>query len=157
MYLVVAVGGRRYAIDTSAVQEVLRRPPQAEVPSSEEAIAGVMFFRGRCLTVIDMGWRLMERHVPLSNSARVVVLRVPQAAALLVEGISGLTTNALEDPSEPFHPVGRESRYVVGRVRWNDRTLSVVDSSKLVSPETRETTLRTGVCAVVRSAGPPGP
>lgn len=133
LYLVVAVGKRRYAVDVREVREVLDRPLQAALPSSEEAVAGVMFLRGRCVTVVDLGWRLTGKHLEMSRSSRIIVLRTPESVALLVDGAAELMTGSLESSSESSQPLGRERMFVVGKVLWNGRPLSVVDVRRVVS------------------------
>lgn len=52
--LVFRRGGERWAIALDAVAEVQRRPPLTMLPASAAPVVGVIAWRGRVLTVIDV-------------------------------------------------------------------------------------------------------
>jgi purine-binding chemotaxis protein CheW len=95
-YVVVRLGGSRYALPMSAVAEVGRPPALTRVPGLPSWLAGVANWRGRVLAVLDLRPLLAAGAGPLDRRARLVVLhRGTVPVGLLTEGVEG--THLLDD------------------------------------------------------------
>ncbi|GAC1445281.1 MAG: hypothetical protein NVSMB55_25490 [Mycobacteriales bacterium] len=89
-FVVVRLGGSRYALPMPAVAEVGRPPAMTRVPGLPGWVAGVANWRGRVLAVLDLRPLLSAEPRPLDRRGRLVVLtRNAMTAGLLTEGVEG--------------------------------------------------------------------
>ena len=135
LYLVLRVGKRRYAMESTAVREVLRGRAMATLPAAGRSVSGTIFLRGTCITVLDLGWILTGGAMATSRRSRIVVLRKPQWAALLVDGVIALARDCTRQSLDPNRPAGRDAPFVAGSVDWGQETLAVLDVESILESE----------------------
>jgi purine-binding chemotaxis protein CheW len=100
-YVVVRLGGSRYALPMESVAEVGRPPSLTRVPGVPTWLAGVANWRGRVLAVLDLRPLLSNAGEPMDRRARLVVLhRNAVPVGLLTEGVEG-THELNDDQIEP--------------------------------------------------------
>ncbi|MCA1712096.1 MAG: chemotaxis protein CheW [Actinobacteria bacterium] len=88
--VVVRLGGCRYAVPMSVVDEVGRPPSLTRVPGLPAWVAGVANWRGRVLAVLDLRPLLAAEPSSVDRRGRLVVLsRNGVSAGLLTEGVEG--------------------------------------------------------------------
>jgi len=89
-FVVVRLGGSRYALRMESVAEVGRPPSLTRVPGLPGWLAGVANWRGRVLAVLDLRPLLAAPAAPFDKGARLVVLnRGGVPVGLLTEGVQG--------------------------------------------------------------------
>jgi chemotaxis signal transduction protein len=89
--VVVRFGGARYAVPMADVAEVIPVPRVTRVPGTPMWLTGVVNWRGRVLSVVDLRPVIGDPMSPLPSSARLLVLTSDIAeAGLLVEAVTGL-------------------------------------------------------------------
>ncbi len=135
MYLVISVGRRRYALDAALVREVLCRRPPALFPAAGASVCGAVFYRGTCVTVFDLGWILTGRSLETPASSRIVVLKDPAWASVLVDGVAGLVRDRARGAAVPDRLSLRDAHFVTGSIEWNQDTVAVVDVAAVVRAE----------------------
>lgn len=90
--LLFEVGGRRYAVDSVAIREVVRSMASTLLPDAPPFVEGVVDVRGLVVPVIDLRSRLLGRpllpthtdHLIVVDTSRgAVALRVDQALELM--------------------------------------------------------------------------
>ncbi len=93
LVLILKAGDNRYALDSSAVVEVIPRVALQTIPTAPATLAGVFQYRGEIVPVVDVCQRL--EHVPCEGqlASRIVVLRKapgsggPQYLGLMVDAV----------------------------------------------------------------------
>ncbi|MEX2289977.1 MAG: chemotaxis protein CheW [Mycobacteriales bacterium] len=96
-FVVVHLGGCRYAVPMASVAEVGRPPALTRVPGLPGWVAGVANWRGRVLAVLDLRSLLAAEPVGLDRRGRLVVLQhAGTRVGLLVEAVAG---SAALDPA----------------------------------------------------------
>jgi purine-binding chemotaxis protein CheW len=92
-YVLLRLGGGRYAVGMSAVAEVGRLPRLTRVPGTPVWLAGVANWRGRILAVLDVRPLLDAPVTPSGSLGRLVVLSADSVTVgLLTEGVQGVVT-----------------------------------------------------------------
>jgi chemotaxis-related protein WspB len=99
LVLMCHAGGRRYAIESRDVVEVVSYVKLEHIPESPSWIAGVFAYRGRPTPVVDLPFLVLGSPCPVRWSTRVVITRLDahgrqRAVGLLVEQV---TTAELKD------------------------------------------------------------
>lgn len=100
-WMLLDIGGARYALEIDEVGEVLPVPALSPVPMTPDWMAGVAEVRGEVIPVLDAGLRLRNR--PSSRDGRVVLTRPDdngERVGLIVDAIAGLVGHD-EDPGAP--------------------------------------------------------
>ena len=72
--LTLELGKRLFAVEMSAVREVLRLGPITAVPGTPPSIVGAMNAGGRILPVLDLGRLLDDRPTPLARGGPAVAV-----------------------------------------------------------------------------------
>lgn len=145
--VVLRFAGARYAVDMSAVAEVVSVPPMTRVPGSPVWLAGVVNWRGRVLPAVDLRPLVGAALAPLPTSARLVVLSVGDVElALVADMVPGL----LECDPESLEPipatVAEGITPLVRGVVEHDGPVALLDAAAVVRlrtqlPSTRRTPL----------------
>ena len=109
-------------------------------------MSGAVFYRGACVTVFDLAWKMSGRAHERGRSSRIVVLERPRWAGFRVDRVLGLTRSLGEAGAEA--PVGWDRAFLRGTVEWNGRAVGILDIDRLMVSE--QTNARSG-----RPAGVP--
>lgn len=90
LYLLVQVGGQRYAIDARHVHAVLPLIDIRAVTSANQALVGVLDFRGAPVPVVDVSVVVLGRPAARRLSTRIVVTSAPGSGlrGILAEGVT---------------------------------------------------------------------
>jgi chemotaxis-related protein WspB len=91
--LVFESGGERYALDASAVVEVIPRVTLRPVPLAPSWIAGLLRYHGTAVPVVDLGALLTGQTCRPYLSTRIVVVRHRPSAP--VERLLGLQAESM--------------------------------------------------------------
>jgi purine-binding chemotaxis protein CheW len=90
-YVMLRLGGARYAVGMSAVAEVGRLPKLTRVPGTPIWLSGVANWRGRILAVLDVRPLMGAPITPTGSLGRLVVLTEDNVTVgLLTEGVQGV-------------------------------------------------------------------
>jgi purine-binding chemotaxis protein CheW len=101
-YVMLRLGGARYAIGMSAVAEVGRLPVMTRVPGTPMWLAGVANWRGRILAIIDVRPLLDAPITPTGSLGRLVVLSLDGVTVgLLTEGVQGVVACEVHQVEPP--------------------------------------------------------
>jgi purine-binding chemotaxis protein CheW len=127
-YLTFRLNEEWYGLSVHQLVEVLPTPKITRVPSVPDHILGVMNFRGKVLSAIDLK-KLFD--LPESEStadqAIVVVEHGEMQTGLLVDEIGDLIDLALEDLSEEAITAGESQRaFFEGATHWGEVLLSII-------------------------------
>ena len=80
LLLVFQLGGDRYALDASAVIEVLPLVAVRPIPLAPQGIAGVFDYRGSPVPVVDLSALTFGRAAERTLSTRLVIVEYPDGA-----------------------------------------------------------------------------
>lgn len=101
-YVMLRLGGARYAVGMSAVAEVGRLPKLTRVPGTPIWLAGVANWRGRILAVLDVRPLLGAAITPTGSLGRLVVIAEHNVTVgLLTEGVQGVVDCDVERIEPP--------------------------------------------------------
>lgn len=106
-WMLLDIGGERFALPIEQVGEVLPVPELSPVPMTPAWLAGIADVRGTVIPVLDAGLRL--RDTPASRDGRIVLTRPDEngeSVGLMVDGIAGLVERGT-DPGVPQLDVAR--------------------------------------------------
>jgi purine-binding chemotaxis protein CheW len=109
-YVMLRLGGSRYAVGMSAVAEVGRLPKLTRVPGTPVWLAGVANWRGRILAVLDVRPLMGASITPTGSLGRLVVLSQDNVTVgLLTEGVQGIINCAVDRIEPPPMSLGVEA------------------------------------------------
>lgn len=80
LLLVFQIGGDRYALEASAVNEILPLVEIRPIPRAPEGIAGVFDYRGSPVPAIDLSALTLGRRAERTLSTRLVIVDYPDSA-----------------------------------------------------------------------------
>lgn len=134
------LGGETYAFETVNAAEVIRIPRLVKIPKVQDHFIGVFNLRGVITAAVDIRPLLRLPQLPLSASARIVVVKS--------EGfLTGLLTETVREvaglsPSSIEHAVpslsGEQREFIRGQLSLNGKMVMLLDIKKLMaSPELR--------------------
>jgi purine-binding chemotaxis protein CheW len=128
-YVVLRLGGARYAVAMSAVGEVGRLPALSRVPGTPSWLAGVANWRGRILAVVDIRPLLGVAITPTGSLGRLVVLGDREVTVgLCAEGVHGIVEFAPEAISPPPSTLDAEiSVLLLGQITEAGSPIAVLD------------------------------
>lgn len=113
--LVFGVAGQRYAIESRFVVEVFHLSELALLPGAEPPVIGVLGWRGRLLTVMDLRAMLGLPTTGLDDLGRVIVLGDARPEfGVLADVVEEITTLAESEVRVPQRGIQVSERYVRG-------------------------------------------
>jgi chemotaxis-related protein WspB len=93
--LLVRIGETRFALDAREVVEVVPRVPLHPPPPGQPALAGLLFYRGQVVPVVDIKQLLLGTPCPQQLSTRILLARCAGRTPPLVGFIAEHVTEAL--------------------------------------------------------------
>lgn len=134
-YVMLRLGGARYAVGMSAVAEVGRLPRLTRVPGTPVWLAGVANWRGRILAVLDVRPLLGAAITPTGSLGRLVVLSENSVTVgLLTEGVQGVVncdTDRIDPP--PMTLDAETGSLLVGQFIEPTGPIAVLDPTAVLS------------------------
>ena len=127
-YLTFRLNEEWYGLSVYQLVEVLPTPKITRVPSVPDHILGVMNFRGKVLSAIDLKKLFgLPQSESTADQAIVVVEHGEMQTGLLVDEICDLIDLALEDLSEEAITAGESQRaFFEGATHWGEILLSII-------------------------------
>lgn len=110
-FVVVRLGGARFALETALVRSVERVGKLTSLPGTPEILLGVRLLRGRVLPVFDLGTLLgAARTLPLEHGRLLVLASASGSDALgfavdAVEAITAIARERLAEAPQGTEPV----------------------------------------------------
>jgi chemotaxis-related protein WspB len=144
--LTFTVGDADYAIESRRIVEVLPLVPGRAVPHVPDFVRGVITYRGSLVPLIDLGLLLAGQSPPERLSTRVMVVEFdlpgrdgsPRATGPVRIGLVAENVVAIRSVEEAAAvlPIGhlREAPYLGSLLRLDDRTVQLLDVSRLLPP-----------------------
>ncbi len=134
------LGGEEFGVDIMQVQEIIRMQNITAVPNAPDFVEGVINLRGRVIPIIDLRKRFGLEGKEHDKATRIVVVKVDDiTVGLVVDEVSEvlrIPANTVEPP--PPIVAGVESDYIKGVGKLDDRLLILLDLSKTLSREEKE-------------------
>jgi|GEM_PF-1246227 len=143
--LLVVLAGRRYALPSAVVDEVVPRTRLSPIDGAAPAIAGLMDHRGTLIPVVDGAMLLHDQPSPALLGSRIVVVDGPHLRegggagttrfGLLCDLVIERTTLTID--AGAWHPGGDEShRSIIGAVgRVGSQPMSLIDPARILARE----------------------
>lgn len=133
-FAVVSIGDRYFALDLELVREFINIGRITTIPCCPEHIVGNMNFRGEILTLIDIAQPLSlttNRHQP----QKAVVVEVGNiTTGIVVEEVHDVIDVRREDLKPvPAAMNTKTASFIKGLADYQNRTLNVIDLSKLMT------------------------
>jgi chemotaxis signal transduction protein len=117
-YIIVLLGGVRYAIPMNAVLEIVRTPALTPIPGARAYIQGIFFHRGAVIPVIDIPKRFQSGDISLRVPEHIIIVEENHAYyGFLVDHV----VDALDCHPKDLLPLEGEEKghlpspYLVGR------------------------------------------
>lgn len=141
-YLIFQLGAEVYAVDVSAVREIIEYHGSTEVPLMPAHLKGVINLRGRVVPVVDLSSRFGKAPTEVTRRTGVVILEHShptlgaQGIGVLVSGVSEVVELAPEhiEPPPPFGS-GIGERFISGIARQGGKLFVVLDLAEVLSFE----------------------
>jgi len=132
-YVIFALGGELYGIESRFSREVLRLPRFVPVPRLPEHFVGLFNLRGQIHAVTDLRPLLgLPRQEVTPRTQVIVVEAVGLSTAICTDGVKGIAAIPL-DSIEPLQGdlsgIGRE--VLTGRVPYGTGTMLLLDLERL--------------------------
>jgi chemotaxis signal transduction protein len=136
-FMLVRLGGRRFALDTRTVQEVAVKGAVTRVPTAARHVLGVASLRGSLVPVVSLEHMLgvagPARSEAVTTLPRLVVVRAGEyEVALVVDEICGIVE---ERPAAFTTKVGSAGRprFLCEEFAWRGNLVCVLDVPLLVA------------------------
>ena len=128
--LIIEVRGGLYALDSTAVREIVAMPPATRLPGAPAHVRGVVNLRGQLLTVVDLGQRLTRTLLEGREGTIVVVMAGEKALGVLVDDVHDVQELPIVGAERDV--LARADGLLTGVGRLGDEVVLVVDVPELV-------------------------
>jgi purine-binding chemotaxis protein CheW len=133
--LLIRLADELYGIPSASVREVVRYRAYTPVPGSPPSLPGILSQRGTILPVVEMRPLLGLTTVPVTRSARMVIVAHQEIdMALLVEAVLDLAVL----PADTVQPLPAaldpaRARFLRGIVDYEQQTVALLDLDELIA------------------------
>lgn len=133
-FVVFRLGRETYALDISAVLEIITMQNITEVPGTDEYIDGIINLRGRVIPVLNLHKKFGLSGGDFTRATRIVVVEVNSCSiGMLVDEVSevvNISRDSIEKPSEIM--VGADSEYLAGVAKVDGRLIIILELEKVL-------------------------
>ena len=127
-YLLVEVGGQRFAWELTQVREIVPGRSVTRLPGAPRWVLGLLNLRGSVLTVVDLGVRF---GVPTTGAGTVVVIEADgRMLGVRVDAVRSVAT-AEQATLEPVDGARAADGLVRGMVRLATGPAALIDATAL--------------------------
>ena len=132
--VLIAFNGEYYGIKILSVLEILKVPKITWLPCSPDYIAGVISVRGNIQSVVNLKSFLQLGISHITEQSRIILVESGDlVTGLLVDEMLDI----LDVPDSALLPLIKQAqstaaRYLEGKLRWNDRTITVLHIDAIV-------------------------
>jgi purine-binding chemotaxis protein CheW len=139
-HLLFQLGGEAYAVEVSAVRELIEYQGSTEVPLMPPHLKGVINLRGRVVPVVDLSSRFGRGPTEVTRRTSVVILERQhptlglQAVGVLVSAVTEVIELAdaqIERP--PAFGAAIRERFIAGIARHGARLVVLLDLAEALS------------------------
>jgi len=132
------VGGQEFAFNVFQVERILRYEAPAPLPKAPAYLEGVLQYQGVPVPVVDLRKRLGVE-APKRDDTRIVVIETEgHRIGAVVDTVTEVMQVPATQVSAPAPIVkGLAAEYITGMVVRQDRTIIVLNTSKLLSSKER--------------------
>lgn len=146
--VVFKVGDGIFAVNVAKVETILMSLPIVEVPNAHENIKGLINYRGRVLSVIDLGKALKKANASTKEQKLMILLHINQNHFVVevdeVIGIQRLSWDQIEAPSSMFMGV-ENTASITGIIKMqNDDIILVLDLESILAETNTDLALKEG-------------
>lgn len=138
-YLAFQLGAEEYALNISAIIEIIKVKEFTDVPRAPEFVLGVISLRGVVVPVFDLATRLNLGTSELTSNSRIVVCQSGEIiVGLLVDSIHQvikLTDDGIEPPPAVLSGLDRD--FMTGVGRHQGRMIILLDVENVLNVEMR--------------------
>ena len=125
-----------YAVDITAVQEIVRMSAITRVPRAPNFVEGVINLRGKIVPVIDLRKRFGMSTIEPTKTTRIVIIQVEgKTVGLIVDAVSEvlrLNSNAVS-PTPEMVASEVDAAFFKGVGQIGDRLIILLDLQRLLS------------------------
>ncbi len=131
------IDGQEYAFPIQQIQEIVMPGKVTRTPQVADYVEGVSNLRGTIIPIISLRRLFGFEPKPTDEATRTVVVNVgKRTMGCVVDSV----TQVIRIPQETIQPppevvVGRETAYISGFAKLNDRLLVVLNIDELLHPE----------------------
>jgi purine-binding chemotaxis protein CheW len=134
MYVTATIGGQRFGLPISRVQDVFVAHGITPVPLADAEVAGLINMRGRIVTILEMRRLLgLGLDEPYQSSMAIGVSRHGESYGLLVDEVGDVLTlpDAAREPA-PANLDRQLAGATAGVYRLDDGLMMVLDVDRVV-------------------------
>lgn len=134
-FLIFTLSDEEYGLDISCVQEVIRVPKFFPVPEAADFVEGVMIFRGKVVTLINLRKKMGLPSKTISDTDRIIITLVKDhPVGIIVDLVSGVFDVESASISNPDDSL-RNATYLKGIAKVGPRLIMITDLNNLFSSE----------------------
>lgn len=127
-----------YALDISAVQEIVRMSSVTRVPRAPAFVEGVINLRGKIVPVLDLRKRFGMTPIEPTKATRIIIVEIAgKTVGLLVDGVREvlrLSSDAIE-PTPDLVSSDLDAAFLRGVGKLGDRLILLLELSRLLTGE----------------------
>ncbi len=124
-----------YAVDISAINEIILLPEITHIPHTSQDILGVINLRGKIIPILDLRKRLGLPSAEASRATRVIVVEQAESAVgMIVDDVVGVVkiqSGEVEPPSELI--TNLDTDYIRGVGKVADSLLILLNLSQILT------------------------
>lgn len=144
-FLCFQLGQEHYAIPLLSVKEVIAPPEITAVPQTPSYFLGIMNLRGQIISVMDLRSKLGITPGTTAEKAIIICDLKPNSVGVVVDAIDSVYCPAPDEISEkPEIQSQRNSDYIEGVFRYNNKLVLLLDIVKSLSLADHQTIARAG-------------
>jgi purine-binding chemotaxis protein CheW len=143
--VVFELANEQYGLDISTVEGIIKMQAITKMPQALMFVEGVTNLRGTVVPVIDLRKRFGLQALEHNRDTRIVVVFMNKTKiGMIVDGVSEVL-RIPEESIEPTPPMvsSVNSAYIRGIAKLENRLVTLLDLTKVLSPEEQAVLLKT--------------
>ncbi len=135
-FLIFTLFEEEYALDIGCVQEIIRLGKFFPVPEAADFVEGVMPFRGKVITLINLRKKLGLPPRAAQQTDRIIIVHVKDhwigIVVDVVSGVIDIDPTSISSPDESL----KNATYLKGIAKIGPRLIMMIELGDLFSKET---------------------
>lgn len=135
-FLTFSLNKEQYAVPLLKVKEVIALTETTPVPYSPAHFKGIMNLRGQVISIIDLRMKMKMPKADANSESAIIILDLsPLSLGVIVDSVESVLAVTTEEIQPPPDMGGKETAYIRGVTRKENRLILLLDIEKTLSVE----------------------
>ena len=133
-FIAVQIGGERYGIDISNVDNIVRMQKITRVPKAQSYFSGIINLRGEIVPVMSIRRKMGLEDDVITKDSRIIILKIDDIGMLgiIVDAVAEVVNLSADQIEIPTQGTKQKDNFINGIGKNGDQLISLLELHSII-------------------------